>query len=104
MPKSHEPASIAALRDWRDSTQQRPLWNVPGRQTGFVMASRFINWEDFEDRGRSSWKIIAEEGDTLWAPDPAALQQAPSGNFEWSSDEEQYFDDIWGNEVISHDA
>jgi len=102
--RHHEPASITALRDWRDPTREKPLWTVLNKQNGFVLASQFVNWNDFNEKGRDIWRIITEDGDTLWAPDSTAVQQPPSEDFQWSSDEEEYFDTMWGNRVISNEA
>ncbi|KIX06664.1 uncharacterized protein Z518_04640 [Rhinocladiella mackenziei CBS 650.93] len=70
---------------------------------GFRMASELVNWEQYHGlRGASFAR--QEKNEMAWCPDPQAFKHRPKEDYEWSSDEEDFFADLWDDRIVSESA
>ncbi|KIX02559.1 uncharacterized protein Z518_03471 [Rhinocladiella mackenziei CBS 650.93] len=104
---THHPASIETILKPLDDLTPLPLYHISMGDDielgGFRMASELVNWEQYHGLGGASfarqWK-----NETAWCPDPQAFKHRPEENFEWSSDEEDYFADLKDDRIVKYRA
>ena len=69
---------------------------------GFQMASAFVNW-DFYHQQDKSW-VNQRQNEATWAPNPNAVRRPNPEPHLWSSDEEQWDNDLFGTGILSPTA
>ena len=67
------------------------------------MASELINWDQYHAKGGASFASKLEN-EKAWIPDFCGFNNRPEENFEWSSDEEVFDRDLWGERIVSESA
>jgi len=73
------------------------------QKTDWKMASEFVDWKSYEERWHRDISYLARGDSKIWVPDRAYCD-GPSENFEWSSDEEEYINNFYGERIVSRQA
>jgi hypothetical protein len=104
---THHPASVETILASVDGVTPTPLYLIPmGDEIqlgGFRMASELVNWDQYHANGGASFAYKLKN-EKAWIPDLCGFNNRPEKNFEWSSDEEDFDRDLWGERIVSESA